>query len=162
MKRILTITLALTTFLTVQAQSPKAEASGNIDGVDVKVVYHSPSAKGRAVMGSLVPYGKVWRTGANNATTIEFSQDVKVEGSELKAGRYGLFTIPGEDKWTIIFNSKADQWGAFNYSADQDVLRVEVSPSDAGGMEESFKIEVTDGGVTMKWENTAVAFSVGK
>ena len=92
--------------LTLSAQdkpaSPKAEASGSLGASKVKIVYSQPSARGRKIMGGLVPYGEVWRTGANEATTIEFDAPVKVEGKDLAAGKYSLFTIPGEAEWTII------------------------------------------------------------
>src|SRR6187431_2271455 len=84
--------------------SPKAEASGTLGAAKTKVTYCQPSARGRKVMGALVPYGEVWRTGANEATVIEFDKPVKVEGKDLAAGKYSLFTIPGESEWTIIFN----------------------------------------------------------
>ncbi|MTI20194.1 DUF2911 domain-containing protein, partial [Fulvivirga sp. RKSG066] len=86
-------------------KSPPASVAGEIDGVEVEVNYHQPSARGRVMLGEKLPYGKVWRTGANDATTISFSEDVTVEGEELSKGTYSLFTIPGEDSWTIIFNN---------------------------------------------------------
>ena len=161
-KTIIVMLLSLGVVAAFGQKSPKAETSGEIAGVNVKIVYHSPSARGRTVMGDLVPYGKVWRTGANNATTLEISGDVKVEGKELKAGRYGLFTVPGKDKWTIVLNSNADQWGAFNYSSDDDVLRVDVEPGKTDDFVEAFVISVEKDGVKMKWENTSVFFNVSK
>ncbi len=141
-------------------KSPKKEAEGEIEGVSVKIVYHSPSARGRTIMGELVPYDKVWRTGANNATTFEIDGDISIEGETLEAGRYGLFTIPGEDSWTIVFNSNADQWGAFNYDESDDVLRVEVSPDETSDFVESFNISVEGNGFRLEWENTSVFVSV--
>src|SRR5262249_25372543 len=95
--------------------SPPATAEGKIDGVNVKIAYSQPSAKGRKIMGGLVPYGEVWRTGANETTSIEFSGPVKVEGKDIAKGKYALFTIPGENEWTVIFN-KTIKWGHFSYS----------------------------------------------
>lgn len=142
-------------------KSPAANASGEINGVEVNVDYHQPSARGREIMGGLVPYGEVWRTGANNATTISFSSDVMVAGEKLSAGKYSMFTIPGEDDWTIIFNSQTDIWGT-QYSKDSDVLRVDVSSVLTDEMVETFEISVADNGVVLAWENTMVEIPVSK
>jgi hypothetical protein len=162
MKRIAFLTLAFATMITaVFAQdkpaSPKAEASGKVGAANVKVTYCQPSARGRKIMGGLVPYGEVWRTGANEATVIEFDKPVKIEGKELAAGKYALFTIPGENEWTVIFNSDTKQWGAYNYKDKDDVLRVKVKPSKAPSFVETFNISVVKDEIVMKWENTAVA-----
>jgi hypothetical protein len=141
--------------------SPPAKAEGTIDGVKVTIDYHQPSAKGRKVMGALVPYGEVWRTGANNTTSIEFSAPVKIEGKALPAGKYALFTIPGENEWTIIIN-KTIKWGHYDYKEAEDVLRVKVKPSKTDSMVETFNIAVEKDKVTMKWENTQVSFKVAK
>lgn len=142
--------------------SPAATAEGKIAGADVKIDYHQPSAKGRKIMNDLVPFGKVWRTGANDATTIEISEDVKVEGKALPKGKYSLFTIPGEKDWVIIFNKTAKQWGAYDYDEAQDALRVKVKPGKTSDFVETFNIAVTDSGVEMKWENTLVKFALSK
>ncbi len=141
--------------------SPPAKAEGTIDGVKVTVDYHQPSARGRKIMGGLVPFGEVWRTGANATTSIEFSAPVKIEGKELAAGKYGLFTIPGENEWVIIFN-KTIKWGAYTYKQDEDVLRVSVKPGKTSGFVETFSIAVEKNSVVLKWENTQVAFKVSK
>lgn len=165
MKSTLMTVLTLMAFVTMsfaqKKASPAATAEGTIDGVTVKIDYHQPSAKGRTVMGSLVPYGKVWRTGANDATTIELSDDVKIEGKTLAKGKYSLFTIPGEKEWTIIFNKKAKQWGAYDYNEGDDALRVMVKPTSTD-MVEAFTIKVMDDSIGMMWEKTAVSFSVSK
>ncbi len=142
-------------------KSPPASAKGEISGVEVKVDYHQPSANGREIMGGLVPYDKVWRTGANNATTISFSDDVKVGGEKLAAGKYSLFTIPREASWTVIFNSKTDIWGT-QYSESADVLRVKVPTGATEEMVETFQIKVTANGVTLAWENTMVEIPIEK
>lgn len=139
-----------------EMKSPPATAKGMVGKASVEVAYHQPSARGRTVMGELVPYGKVWRTGANDATKITLSEDVKVEGKTLAAGTYGLFTIPGEDEWTIIFNTDSKQWGAYDYDESKDVLRVTVSPESTDDFVEAFKIDVTKKGLSMAWENTMV------
>ena len=158
---LLITTLFITTGCSQQKASPPATASGNIDGVAITIDYHQPSAKGRKIMNGLVPYGKIWRTGANNATTIEFSEDVKIEGKELVAGKYALFTIPSANEWVVIFNKTSDQWGAYNYQEKDDALRIKVKPSKVD-MVETFVFDVLEKGVEFKWENTAVKFSVQK
>lgn len=162
MKRIAFLTLAFATMITaVFAQdkpaSPKAEAAGKVGAANVKVTYCQPSARGRKIMGGLVPYGEVWRTGANEATVIEFDKPVKIEGKDLAAGKYALFTIPGENEWTVIFNSDTKQWGAYNYKDKDDVLRVKVKPSKTPSPVETFNISVVKDEIVLKWENTAVA-----
>jgi len=111
-------------------------------------------------MGGLVPYGEVWRTGANEATTIEFDKPVKIEGKDLAAGKYALFTIPGENEWTIIINKDVKQWGAFKYKQEDDILRVPVKPAKTSAPVETFNIAVGKDDIQLKWENTAVAFKV--
>ena len=156
---ILSLFILSTVLVTAQKKSPKAQSSGVIDGGKVSVVYHSPSAGGRTIMGDLVPYGKVWRTGANNATTIEFEKDVKLEGKKLSAGKYSLYTIPGDEEWTIIINKSTNQWGT-EYPEDSDALRVTVKPGKTKAFVESFKIEVGKSNVSISWENTVVSFAV--
>lgn len=158
------VLLACVSVLTTVAQdkpsSPKAEASGTIGAAKVKVSYCQPSARGRKIMGGLVPYGEVWRTGANEATTVEFDKPVKIEGKDLAAGKYALFTIPGENEWTIIFNKDAKQWGAYNYKQADDVLRVAVKPTKTASFVETFNITVGKDQLELKWENTSVPVKV--
>ncbi|MDZ7767435.1 MAG: DUF2911 domain-containing protein [Melioribacteraceae bacterium] len=108
--------------------SPKASVSQVIGYTEVSITYSRPGVKERDIWGGLVPYNQVWRTGANEATTIEFNNDVVINGNEVPKGKYGLFTIPGENKWTIILNKVWDQWGAFNYNAEEDFLRFNAKP----------------------------------
>jgi hypothetical protein len=140
--------------------SPKATATGKIGDKSVEITYFQPSVKGRKIWGELVPYGKVWRTGANNASVISFDKDVKVEGKALKAGKYALFTIPNEKEWTVIFSSKTDQWGSYSYSDKEDVLRVAVKPGKSPAFTEAMTFAVKDKKVHLMWENLAVAFNV--
>lgn len=145
--------------------SPKASVTQVIGLAEVTITYHSPGVKGRVIWGKLVPYDKVWRTGANNATTIRFSKDVTIDGHPLKAGKYGLFTIPGRETWTIIFSKQADIWGAFGYKEDQDVLRVKVKASKLPHSMERMIFhfaDVTDdsGRVVLAWEKVSVAFTL--
>ncbi|UII23333.1 DUF2911 domain-containing protein [Fulvivirga ligni] len=159
---LLLMLISVVAFGQKKMKSPAASSEGSIDGVKVEVKYHQPSVQGRQVMGKLVPYGQVWRTGANNATTISFDQDVKVEGKALPKGTYALFTIPGEGEWEIIFNKNANQWGAFNYDKAEDVLRVKVKSKATSSMVEAFTITVGSNDVSMAWENTEVKFKVSK
>ena len=144
-------------------KSLPAVAEGTIDGIKVKVDYSQPEAKGRKIMGGLVPYGEVWRTGANENTIIEFDKNVKIEGQALPAGKYSLFTIPNENEWTVIFNKVTDQWGHYDYEKNkgQNALEVKVKPAKAE-FTEKFVIGVDKDAVNLKWENTSVSFKVAK
>jgi hypothetical protein len=165
MKRITLLMLAMVASVaSLVAQdkpsSPQATVEGKLGAAKVKIVYCQPAARGRKIMGGLVPYGEVWRTGANDATTIEFDKAVKIEGKDLAAGKYSLFTIPGEEEWTIIINKDAKQWGAFKYKQESDVLRVTVKPTKTASSVEAFTIGLGKDEVKLSWENTAVAFKV--
>ncbi len=140
--------------------SPNALVRQQVGATDVAVRYGRPAVRGREVFGGLVPHGEVWRTGANEATTITFSDDVTVAGQPLEAGTYALFTIPGPEQWTVIFNEEAEQWGAFSYDEGADVLRVEATPQPAPMQEQmAFRFEeVTNStaALVLHWEETAV------
>ena len=141
--------------------SKNGKTEGTIDGVQVTLEYGRPNVKGRTIWGELVPYGKVWRTGANEASTITFSDDVTIEGEPLAAGTYGLFTLPGEESWVVIFNKTAAQWGAFNYESGEDALRVEVAPG-MGEQVESMDFVIEGSQVVLRWEKLTVGFEVAK
>ena len=155
--------LALFSSASLQAQdspanrpSPAATATGKIGAANVEVKYSSPAVKGRTIWGELVPYGQVWRAGANEATTFKTDKDLLVEGKKLPAGTYSFFTIPGEKEWTVIFNKTAEQWGAYKYDEKQDALRVMVKPMKADKMNERLAYAVTKDGVNLMWENLVV------
>jgi hypothetical protein len=175
MKRVLSVaflTAALFVGLSAQAQgnqdkskrpSPPAIATQTLaSGAVITIDYSQPSVKGRAIGKDLEPKeGQVWRTGANEATVFETSKAVKVEGSELPAGKYGLFTIAGKDSWTIIFNKTWKQWGAYEYKQADDVLRVNVKPSNATLFAEKMTFDISKAGVvTLLWGDNKVAFTV--
>ncbi len=141
--------------------SKNGKVEGTIDGVTVTLEYGRPNVKGRTVWGDLVPYGKVWRTGADEATTITFSADVEIGGETLAAGTYGLFTLPGENEWTVIFNKVADQWGT-RYDDGQDALRVTATPKAIGEHVEEMEFVIVDSWVALQWESLAVPFEVKK
>lgn len=168
MKRIIALMMMVLAVAVLDSEaqekpkSPKETVTGSIDGANVEIVYCRPSARGRKMLGEKEPYGQVWRTGANAATTIKFDKAVNVEGQTLAAGTYALFTIPNESEWVIIFNKKTDQWGAYDYekNKDQDVLKVTVKAGKTPAFVETFTIEVGKNQVNLQWENTAVAFKV--
>jgi hypothetical protein len=144
--------------------SPKAMVQQMVGFTDVSIEYSRPGVKGREIWGGLVPYHVVWRAGANEATKITFSTDVKINGKKLKAGSYGFFTIPTKNNWTLIFNKVADQWGAFEYNEAEDVLRIEVTPEE-GDLQEWLAYTITktlDNAATIKleWENIKIPFMV--
>ena len=140
--------------------SPAATATGKIGTTVVTVNYSSPAVKGRSIWGGLVPYGQVWRAGADEATTIEFSKAVKVEGKVLPAGKYGFFVLPTEKQWTVIFNKVSNQWGAFKYDQKQDALRVMVRPRKAAAMAERLTYKVTPTGLVLRWEKLEVPIGI--
>jgi hypothetical protein len=141
--------------------SPPATAMNKVGDVNVKIDYSQPSVKGRVVYGDLVPYGQVWRTGANKASTIEFSQNVMIEGQKVPAGKYSIFTIPEKDNWTVILNSVSDQWGAYNYDKSKDVVRFKIKPHRVDSTIEKLTFDVTpEGEVSMKWADTGIKFMV--
>jgi len=144
--------------------SPKATVTQTAGLTDVTILYCRPSVRGRAIWGGLVPYDQVWRTGANEATTITFADDVTIEGTKLPAGTYGLFTIPGKDEWTVIFNKGAKQWGAYEYKQADDVLRIKVKPQATEFHELltfAFPVVTTESAtVAIVWEKLAVLFTI--
>jgi hypothetical protein len=130
----------------------------------VSVIYCQPSMKGRKIFGEVVPYGKVWRTGANEATRISFSRDVTIENKTLEAGEYSLWTIPGQKKWTIIFNSETGQWGTM-YDSDKDILKVEAQPQQQTENTELLNIglhpeEAGKITLTLEWEKVRIAVPI--
>ncbi len=170
MKSVLLLAVACATMLLACGQddkskrpSPPAQAKETIaSGAVVTIDYSQPSVKGRTIGKDLEPMaGKVWRTGANEATVFEVSKPVKVEGKELPAGKYALFTIAGDNEWTIIFNKKSDQWGAYDYKEADDALRVKVKPGKAEQFAEKLTFNVNkDGTVTLLWGDLKVGFKV--
>ncbi len=145
-------------------ESPETSAEGSVNGVKIKIDYHSPKVKGRIIWGGLEQYDKVWRTGANEATTIEVSEDVKIGKNKMPKGKYALFTIPKKgDAWTVIINKVSDQWGAFEYDQKQDLFRFEVKVERTLDLNESLKFDVDDSGnVMFAWEYKSFKFKIDK
>ena len=166
---ILVIILGVLTYFRVyytKSFSPEDQVNFEKSDLKITVVYNRPSKKGRVIFGELVPYGKVWRTGANEATTFETNKDLIFADKSLKAGKYSIFTIPEEQKWTIIFNSESGQWGVgFNGEANRDpsrdVVAIEVPSVIIDKEVEQFTIEVGNMGeeleLTFMWDKTVVA-----
>lgn len=144
----------------VPRPSPKASISQHIGVTPIKIEYCRPRTKGRKIFGELIPYGKVWRTGANEATIISFPHDLLIGGKEISAGKYALFTIPDKDNWTMILNSEWDQWGAYHYHADKDVLRIKVKSEQTAYTDLltiSFsEVDKSKGTLSLQWENTKI------
>ncbi len=161
---LLTATAAFAQQVRSPRPSPKASLMQSVGITDITINYNRPGVKGRQIWGALVPYDKVWRTGANEATTIEFSDDVWINGNKLTKGLYSLHTIPTAKDWTVIFNSVAEQWGSYSYDAAKDALRIQVTPQTAEHREwMTFEIPemTTDTAkIVLRWEKLAVPFTV--
>ena len=171
MKRvILNATIMAGLALPVMAQelprpSPKAQTMQVVGLTEMEISYGRPAVREREIFGGLVPWGRIWRTGANEATTLRFSTHVEVEGKPLPAGLYSLHTIPGEESWTVILNSQAEQWGSYQYDQAKDVLRVEVKPQVAGHAHERLTFsfnDVTDDSTSLvlEWAGTRVPIRI--
>jgi len=145
--------------------SPKALVEQTVGFTEIKIEYGRPGVKGRTIWGGLVPFNAVWRAGANEATKITFSTDVKIDGKKLKAGSYSFFAIPGQKTWTLIFNKVANQWGAFEYNDVEDALRIEVTPMQNDCWQEWLAFTITKSSdkkavVMLEWEKLKVPFNV--
>lgn len=161
MKFKLALILLFATTVVFAQKSPRMQSSGEIAGAQVEVDYGAPSVRGRVIFGALVPYGKIWRSGANENTTVSFSKDVTVNGASLPAGKYGLFMIPNQSgDWEVIFSKKNDAWGSNGYSEDNDQLRVKVSPENGSESVETMKFTVVESGIYFAWDKTSWLLSV--
>ena len=137
--------------------SPKASVSYTVGLTNITITYGAPAVNGRVIWGNVVPFGQIWRAGANEATTVSFSTDVNIEGQTLKAGKYSLFLIPDSTEWTVIFNKKWDQWGAYSYDEALDEVRFTVEPKMNEGMQERLLYAIHDmkmdmGYIKLSWE----------
>lgn len=159
--------LALILFVLISASSyaqkasPAATATGKVGGATITIAYSSPAVKERKIWGGLVPYGKIWRAGANEATTFETDKAIKIEGKELPAGKYSLYVLPTEGEWTIIFNSQVGQWGitrAGETTDDptKDVLKVTVKPVESKTFNERMTYTIDKNGFSLNWEKLSV------
>jgi hypothetical protein len=147
------------------APSPACTIRQRVGLTDIEVVYSRPGVKGRPIFGGLVPYGEVWRTGANQATKLTFSTPVKLNGASVPAGTYALFTIPGETEWTIIVNKTSSQNGAFQYDEKADLVRVKAAPMEIAEHVETFTIAIDDirdesATLYLLWDKTLVPLKI--
>ena len=151
--------------LKLPALSPNAKISQDFSVSNIEISYSRPSMRGRKIFGEVVPFGKVWRTGANSATKIKIGEDMEIGGQKVKAGEYAIYTIPGKDKWEVILNSGTGNWGTDGYAKDADLARFTVKPSSIEGNCQTFTIMITDITFTtckieMVWEKTKIVIPV--
>jgi hypothetical protein len=145
--------------------SPAATTSQTIGLTEISVSYHRPAVNRRVIWGEVVPYGEIWRTGANENATIRVSSPVRIEGKPLAAGTYGLYMIPGESRWTIIFSTMSVAWGAYSYDPKEDALRVTVKPQKTADVVERMRFDVDDltdrrATFALRWERVRVPFAI--
>jgi hypothetical protein len=163
---IAALSLAATAHGEDKRASPHAEATAVLAGKKITVSYGRPYMKGRAIFGGLVPWGQVWRTGADEATTFTTEGDVVIGGLKVPKGEYALFTIPTEKQWTLVVNKTAKQWGAFKYDAAQDLGRVPMTVTSAPKPVEQLTIEMVPAGkqVTLKlsWDKTVASVAIAQ
>jgi len=166
MKKISTLILGLliiagsSSFAQEKKKSPAVTLDSTIDATQIIIKYSSPSMRGRDIYGDLVPFNKLWRAGANEATTVEFSTDVLIEGKKLPAGIYSFFVTPKESgKWSVVFNSDSKQWGAYKRDAEADKLVVNV-PTKKIDETEKLTYRVDKNHVYLDWEKTRLFFTV--
>ena len=174
MKRTYSLLIAILFFMGFQetiaqvkmpAASPQSTINQAVGLVDVQINYSRPSVKGRKIFGEMLPYGEIWRTGANASTKITFSDTVKIQGNTVPAGTYALYTIPEKDKWTVIVSRSVDSWGAGSYKAADDAARFEVKPSKNPKDVETFIIYFSDltsnsANLNLAWEKVLVSFKI--
>lgn len=143
--------------------SPPATAMAMVGDAHIHIDYSSPGVRGRTFFGDLLPYGKLWRAGAGDATWIESNKDLLIDGQTLPAGKYGFFAIPDKETWTLIFNTNWDQHGTDDYKSEEDVLKIEVQASKLEKLQEHLEYKVTknsdqSGVISLAWEKTKVEF----
>jgi len=143
-----------------QRKSPHVQTSVTVDGKTITVEYGRPYAKGREIFGGLVPHSEVWRTGADEATTLTTTADLMLGALHVPAGTYSLFTIPGEQEWTLILNKNAKQWGAFDYDASQDLGRAPMTVEALSAPVEQLTIDLADGKLSISWSKTKAAVDI--
>lgn len=141
-------------------KSPPEIATGTINGATIQINYGSPSVRGRKIWGELVPFDKVWRAGANDATTFETNKDLTIEGSVLPAGKYSFFVIPNEKQCILVFNKEAKQWGAYKYNEKEDQLRVTVKPKVVKSSTEKLVYTINSKDIVLSWDNWNIGFRV--
>ena len=131
--------------------SPAQTTDGRIGPVQIEINYGAPSVKGREIFGALVPYNEVWRTGANENTTISFSEPVRILGQDVPGGTYGLFTTPGRDQWMLHLNSEYEEWGAYSYNDQNNILSKTILPKKADSFQEQLLFSIEASSVRLSW-----------
>jgi hypothetical protein len=161
MKHIFSLAFLMVLAISGTFAKDRASAHTTVKGDFISVTYGQPNMKGREIFGGLVPYGQVWRTGADEATEITITKGCMFGGKQVSPGTYTLFTIPEKGQWTIILNSKLKQWGAFEYDQvkDKNVLVAKVPSKQLDNAVETFTIKVADNGITLSWDKTSVFVS---
>ncbi len=169
MLAVILMTMMLPAMLKAQTDktkrpSPALTANGKIGDATITIDYSSPSVKGRKIFGGLLPYGTLWRAGANEATIFQTDKDIMIEGKKLAAGKYSFFATPGENEWTIFFNSETGQWGdkqggAANMDPAKTVLSVVVKAKKLNDLTEKLTYSVQGNGIDLRWEYTDVFVS---
>ena len=166
MKNLFKITLLFTIFFISfsnaqdKKASPAESVTGEINYARITIKYGSPSVKGREIWGALVPYGEIWRAGANNATTFETNKDLNIEGSKLPAGKYTFFVIPNKENSVLIFNKVQEQWGAYKYEESKDILRITVKQKESKFNTEKLVYNINKDNIILSWEKWDIGFSV--
>lgn len=168
-KFLLSVLLSVLAFgaqaqMEIPAPSPHAKVSQTVGVTDITIEYSSPGVKGREIFGGLLPYDEMWRTGANKATAITFSKPVKINGKEVAAGSYSLFTIPGSKEWTIILNNDTELWGTGDYDETKDAIRIKAMPKK-NNFRERMAFQILDfdnekATIALEWDKTRVDFIV--
>ncbi len=157
---IAALALAAMSLTAQQRKSPHEVVTAAVGEEKVEITYGRPYAKGREIMGGLVPFGAVWRTGADEATTLNTPIDLMIGDLEVPAGEYSLFTLPSADDWQLIVNKTAKQWGGFEYDAKMDLGRTSMTVRKLAANVEQFTIAVTDGKIVMSWEQTEASVPI--
>ena len=140
--------------------SPRLQAEGETSGINFAIDYGAPSVKGRVIWGELEKYGKVWRAGANENTTVSFDKNVSINNVILPAGKYGFFIITNESgDWTVIFNKKNDGWGAYSYNQEEDAVRMNITPSFVEDIQEQLQYSVTENTIDFAWEKARLSIA---
>jgi hypothetical protein len=153
--------LLLVTSITFAQKSPRKQSNGKVGDVAITIDYGAPSVKERTIWGELVKFDEVWRAGANENTTFSFDKDVKIGNTIIKAGKYGFFIIPSENKeWTVILNSKNDAWGSNGYKKDLDALRMNVKPDYMDSNQEELDYAVGEKEIIIKWTKVKIVIPV--
>jgi hypothetical protein len=149
-----------TTDVRLSRPSPPLVLRDTVDAIPFEVTYGAPSVRDRIVFGKLVPYGEIWRTGANEATTLSMPDTLLLENQKLAPGQYAIFTVPRKNQWDVLINAEYDQWGAYNYDPEKDVLRLQVTPEETDVHQEQMTFRLEGNKLVLHWDNLRVPISL--